>query len=1099
MPLRTLAAAAVVFSSFAVVANDGRAADWPMWRANATRSGAVGEPLPENLHLQWVRSLPARRVAWPNETRLQFDASYEPVVLGRRLFVGSSVDGSLTAYDTRSGEQLWKFYSEGPVRLAPVAWNDRVFLGSDDGFLYCLQAASGELLWKVRGAPQDRPDYRHLGNNRLISYWPVRGGPVLENGTVYFGAGIWPTLGVFIHAVDAQTGKIRWTNSNTNYIQDVRIDHNSLDDVGLSPQGYCLMVDGKLVVPNGRSMPARFDPQTGQLQYYVQGYRNGDSRVTAGGPFLFVGLRGVVSLQDGREVGNRWVAAGKDAPAAWNSSKRDLFEGPFDGYKFLPACDYRSVFDGNVALGVEKGFLYAYDLARPKTTLYDKKVGQQTIHPARWDLPPVWERHFLAKPVLAKPAAQPTQVTIKAGNRLYTHVGKTLFAVDIPQPSGAANASAEKKPLAPRVAWKKEIEAAPISMLAADDRLFVVLDDGRLCCFGAAAAETKTHPLPSEPLTDASQQSARDLLAAAGANQGGYALVLGLDAGALVDALLQQSDLHVIAVDADRTKIDALRSHYTRAGVYGTRVETFFGDPASFQFPPYVANLIVSERAGDANPLMHIPPSKVFSLLRPYGGAAVLPSGGNLSQRPWRKSRLTGAELAGATVEMKGNFVVLRRAGAAAGAADWTHETGNAARTYFSADRRVKAPLALLWYGDGPDHGFQKYKDYGRGVKPQVAQGRLFAFDDRAEQLTAIDIYTGRLLWRRDTGVSLVRFASLPEAVYVASGLKCDVLDPASGELKTSFKCDVEIEPGRQPGAVAVRATDELLLVGIGYDLPAGHSHPSIESGLWDAKILVAFDRRTGKQLWTHIAEKRFNLHAIAIGGGMVFCVDSLAPLEADKMNRRGSAPETFPSTTIAIHSRTGKVVWKKTFGYGYRAMTGRGPLAIRPYDDWVAFNEENGLVLSGKLHEIHAFNAATGEEVWASKSAGMQPIILNSDSYINQAGHRFDVTSGKLLSKAPLFRRTGGCNYTVGNQNLLFLRAKCATYIDLEKQEEHSLRNLRSGCSNSLVAAGGLLNVPCFSSGCVCNYPLQTSFSMYHLPESGAWSGETPISLPSN
>ena len=215
------------------------AADWPMWRADAQRSGAVNEPLADQLHLQWVRWLPPRRVAWPNEARLQFDASYEPVVLGKRLFVASSTDGSVTAFDTESGDRIWQFYSEGPIRLAPVAWRDRVLFGSDDGFLYCLRAKTGELSWKVRGAPADRPDYRHLGNTRLVSYWPVRGGPVIDSGgTVYFGAGIWPTLGIFIHAVDAETGEIRWTNSNTNYIKDVRIDHNNLDDVGLSPQGY---------------------------------------------------------------------------------------------------------------------------------------------------------------------------------------------------------------------------------------------------------------------------------------------------------------------------------------------------------------------------------------------------------------------------------------------------------------------------------------------------------------------------------------------------------------------------------------------------------------------------------------------------------------------------------------------------------------------------------------------------------------------------------------------------------------------------------------------------------------------------------------------
>jgi len=45
-------------------------------------------------------------------------------------------------------------------------------------------------------------------------------------------------------------------------------------------------------------------------------------------------------------------------------------------------------------------------------------------------------------------------------------------------------------------------------------------------------------------------------------------------------------------------------------------------------------------------------------------------------------------------------------------------------------------------------------------------------------------------------------------------------------------------------------------------------------------------------------------------------------------------------------------------------------------------------------------------------------------------------------------------------------------------------------------IAAGGLLNAPCYSTGCVCNYPLQTSLSMFYMSESAAWSGPTPLEL---
>ncbi len=133
------------------VPSSATAADWPMWRCDVQRSGTTSEELAEQLHLEWVRTLPPPRIAWPNEPRLHFDVSYEPVVIGKRMFVGSMVDGSVSAYDTDSGAELWKFYTEGPVRFAPVAGRDHVYFASDDGSLYCVNAERGK---KKRGQVQ---------------------------------------------------------------------------------------------------------------------------------------------------------------------------------------------------------------------------------------------------------------------------------------------------------------------------------------------------------------------------------------------------------------------------------------------------------------------------------------------------------------------------------------------------------------------------------------------------------------------------------------------------------------------------------------------------------------------------------------------------------------------------------------------------------------------------------------------------------------------------------------------------------------------------------------------------------------------------------
>ncbi|MCL4203761.1 MAG: PQQ-binding-like beta-propeller repeat protein [Pirellulaceae bacterium] len=237
--------------------------DWPMWRYDVGRTANSPLTLAESLPLLWSRQLPAPRPAFAHP-RLQFDRCDEPVVLGKRLLVGSSLTDRVAAYDTDSGRLLWDFYAEGPVRLAPVAWRDRVYFGSDDGHLYCLDIADGTLLWKFRAVPSLR---KTLGNGRMISLWPVRGGPVLQDGRIYFAAGVWSFEGVFVYALNAEDGRMIWRNDRASFVYGVH-PHAATAMGGVTPQGYLLIDGPDLVVPCGTAYPARFDLATGQLKQF---------------------------------------------------------------------------------------------------------------------------------------------------------------------------------------------------------------------------------------------------------------------------------------------------------------------------------------------------------------------------------------------------------------------------------------------------------------------------------------------------------------------------------------------------------------------------------------------------------------------------------------------------------------------------------------------------------------------------------------------------------------------------------------------------------------------------------------------------------------
>jgi outer membrane protein assembly factor BamB len=119
-----------------------RAADWPMWRYDAQRSGASPADLPDQLHVHWSRDLPPEVPAWPDQEKMPFDICYEPIVVGQTLYTNSSRHDCVRAFDALSGERKWIFFADGPVRFAPLHYNGKLYFTSDDGHLYCLNADS---------------------------------------------------------------------------------------------------------------------------------------------------------------------------------------------------------------------------------------------------------------------------------------------------------------------------------------------------------------------------------------------------------------------------------------------------------------------------------------------------------------------------------------------------------------------------------------------------------------------------------------------------------------------------------------------------------------------------------------------------------------------------------------------------------------------------------------------------------------------------------------------------------------------------------------------------------------------------------------------
>ena len=943
------------------------ASDWPQYRHDAGRSAASPESLSANLHLAWVRDLPTPRPAFPTEIRLGFDATYEPVVLGRTMFVPSMVTDSVTALDTRTGQRRWQFFTEGPVRLAPVAWEGRVYFVSDDGHLYCVGAVDGKLIWKFRGLPTERSERKVIGDGRLIPLVPARGGPVLADGVVYFGAGIWSGEGVFVYALDAITGKAIWSNTESHQIEAANMDHGIAYYAGISPQGHLAIVDGKLVVPCGAQLPALLDIETGKLEKYTMGWggrvglAKGCAFVSGTGKYLIHGG----DLYDIRQPNQERF---RDSQGRGDFKSMLYLAGvtrfQIDRANQKGLGDFRQPVLTPETMYFQQDGIVACDLTKPKI---EERAGSpvpqyrsddqypdkmKATFPQRWKL------------------QSGSKVHVKAGGRLYCARPGVVEAVDIPADGRQ-----------PKISWQAEVQGTPHRMLVADERLFVVTRQGRIYAFGQQkpaepvryAAHDAAAPQPDE-WTD----KAADILSKTAITDG-YVLALGIGSGRLAEQIVRQSKCDVIAIESDADKVAELRTRFARSGLYGTRISIYTGDPRSYAFPPFVAGLVVSEDPSVLGGTVdRACVRRLFRSLRPYGGTACL------ELPPARRKAFAeeagACELARAVVRDEGDFVMLTRRGPLPEAADWSHDGANAANTAASQDGAVKPPLARLWF----DGSMRWIRTPGATVV-RVAGGRMLV---KSNRLDAIDVYTGRHLWAaplpsaHNSGGEIV---ALPDAVYLTGGRVCVVLDPASGQETGQFALADDVQ-GRWSN---IRVADDCLVGSSG-------------------KTLLCMDRRNGKLLWKR--ERERTVRRVALGGGKLFCDDVVA-------KRRGeTVPDTSGIGVGAFDLRTGEPLWQiagvigvrysrphdllVTSGGAYRAEDG-----TRVHGTAGAWSITENKMLVGDAKSLVAYDllsgAKTGEELmWVTR--GCTPIrggahVLTTRFRGNAA--YVDIATGQITS----------------------------------------------------------------------------------------------------
>lgn len=899
-----------------VGAGNLNAGDWTTYRADVARTGITSEVLASDLALHWTyRSATAPRPAWPSPSeelpRMHSDNAFHATIAQGVVYFGSSVTNCVLAIDAASGEVRWTFYTRGPVRFAPTVDHGRVYFGSDDGHVYCLDAVTGAPQWDRRAGPSDE---NVLGNGRMISLWPVRTSVLVDQGIVHFAAGVFPYEGLYVYSLNADDGSVVWVNDT------VGDRAHELEFGGLSPHGYLVASSRVLYVPSGRAMPAAFDRSNGQFLFFASpgGKRGGtwalldDTRLIAGVDASGTPSRSAFDATTGvrQEDAFAWFAGTDMAVTA-----DFVYLVNLDGVCAVDRHAYSTAIkdaEGLIAeqQAVDKAMTASKAKLRKELTPEERASLNTEIEQQAKQLSDLSaKKEDLQKSVYRwRYAGKELTSVVRTGNLVVAGGRDMVVALDL-------NDGHE--------IWRHATEGLAVGLAVADGRLVVSTDRGVVHCFATGASpntivvtSVATSSFPEDALSDFYRRAAEQIIAKTGAKRG-YGLVLDCGEGRLACELAKQTDLYLIGMETDATKLQQARTRLEAAGLWGSRVVVEPWDLHSL--PDYFANVIVSD-----------------AMLR--GGA----TNGDLAERrrvlrPWG-----GVELLGRREQDSIVWTQFIR-GPLEGAGDWSQQFADSQNTACSHDQLVGGPLGMLWYGEPGPQGM--VERHGNAQSPVAADGRLFIQGEHL--IRAVDAFNGTLLWERaipgavrvkikaDSGNLVVHDAGL----FIAALDKCYRLDPATGQTLRVYDLPASSQ-GKQRrwgylsvagpilyGSVAQSMTNDygallatFLLNGewrdieevppelrddydqfkklypTGKDLqlaaqrsgymysrmtrfPGGGEFTqrnAVTGNMLVSDAVFALDIESGERLWEHTGEQIANI-AIAIGDGRLFLTDAAA------------------------------------------------------------------------------------------------------------------------------------------------------------------------------------------------------------------------------
>ena len=177
------------------------AQSWPMFRGNPGLTGISPAKLPNTLSLLWTH-----KTGGPVKS--------SAAIAHGKVFIGSD-DKQVHCIDLKTGKAVWTFATQGEIESSPLVldglvfkttaegrhYGPMVYVGSSDGHLYALDADNGKLMWKFQ------TEDKILGGPNWVSAPDGKSKWVLAGSYDYR-----------LYCFDALTGKTNWTYETGNYI-----------------------------------------------------------------------------------------------------------------------------------------------------------------------------------------------------------------------------------------------------------------------------------------------------------------------------------------------------------------------------------------------------------------------------------------------------------------------------------------------------------------------------------------------------------------------------------------------------------------------------------------------------------------------------------------------------------------------------------------------------------------------------------------------------------------------------------------------------------------------------------------------------------------